>query len=171
MSLLNITYADFSKGKYELHTGMYEQDKINAYIDKYERKYLIKLLGANLFKLFEADLVAGVPQSAIYEAIYNPFEYDYSLGGCIVISEGMVDMIKGFIYFEYMKDQTNQVAVSGNVRPKGENSENVSTLNSMIYTRYNESIRTYKAIGTYICDNLSHYLDYNGIKLRTANWI
>lgn len=171
MSLLNITYADFGKGKYELHTGMYEQDKINAYIDKYERQYLIKLLGVDLFKLFEADLVAGIPQTPIYQTIYGPFEYDYSLGGCIVISEGMVEMIKGFIYFEYLKDQTNQIAVSGNVRPKGENSENVSTLNSMIYTRYNESIRTFKAIKTYICDNLSDYLEYNGVTLRTAYWI
>lgn len=171
MSLLNITYADFGKGKYELHTGMYEQDKINAYIDKYERQYLVKLLGVDLFNLFVADLLSGVPQDPIYQAIYNPFEYDYSQGGCIVFSEGMVEMIKGFIYFQYLKDQTNQVAVSGNVRPLGENSENVSTLNSMIYTRYNESIKTFRAIRTYICDNLSDYLEYNGVNLQTAYWI
>ena len=74
-------------------------------------------------------------------------------------------------YFQYLKDQTNQVAVSGNVRPLGENSENVSTLNSMIYTRYNESVKTFKAIQRFICDNNSNYLDYNGISIRLANWI
>lgn len=171
MSLLNITYADFGKGKYELHTGMYEQEKINAYIDKYERQYLVKLLGVDLFNLFVADLVNGIPQSPIYASLYNPFEYDYSVGGCIVFSEGMVDMIKGFIYFEYLKDQTNQIAVSGNVRPVGENSNPVNNVNSMIYNRYNESIRTFKAIKTFICDNLNDYLEYNGITLRTAYWI
>ena len=54
MSILGITYADFGKGKYELHKGMYEQQKINQYIDKYEKSYLIKLLGVDLFNLFVA---------------------------------------------------------------------------------------------------------------------
>ena len=170
MSLLNITYSDFGKGKYELHSGMYEQTKIDSYIDKYEKQYLIKLLGVELYKLFIADLVAGVPQTTKYLDLYNPFEYDDAT--CwITISEGMVDMVKGFIYFQYLKDQTNQVAVSGNIRPLGENSENVSTLNSMIYTRYNESVKTFKAIQRFICDNNSNYLDYNGISIRLANWI
>lgn len=170
MSLLGITYEDFGSGKYELHHGMYEQAKIDAYITKYERQYLVKLLGVDLFNLFVADLVNNVPQSAVYLALYNPFEYDDA--NCwITISEGMIDMVKGFIYFQYLKDQTNQVAVSGNIRPLGENSENVSTLNSMIYTRYNESVKTYKAIQRYICDNNSDYLEYNGIGIRLANWI
>ena len=83
----------------------------------------------------------------------------------------MIDMIKGFVYYQYLKDLTNNVAVSGNVRPLGENSENVSTLNSMIYTRYNDSVRTFKAIQSYICDFSSDYLKYNGAGLRTAYWI
>jgi hypothetical protein len=170
MSLLDITYEDFGKGKFELHQGMYQQDTIDAYIDKYERQYLVKLLGVELFNLFVADLVSGVPQSARFTQIYNSFEYDDAT--CLItISEGMVDMIKGFIYFQYLKDQTNQVAVSGNVRPMGENSENVSTLNSMIYTRYNEGVKTYKAIQRYIEDNSSNYVEYNGDRIRLAYWI
>jgi hypothetical protein len=117
MSILNITYSDFGKGKYELHKGMYEQQKINEYIDKYERLYLINLLGGNLYTLFVADLVAGVPVLPEYLAIYNAFVYDEN--NCdVVISDGMVEMIKGFIYFEYLKDQINQVWVSGNVAPQ-----------------------------------------------------
>lgn len=170
MSILNITYDDFGKGKFELHHGMYEQTKIQAYIDKYERQYLVKLLGVDLFNLFVADLVAGVPQSAIYLKIYNPFEYD-NVNCYVYISEGMIDMIKGFVYYQYLKDLTNTVAVSGNVRPMGENSENVSTLNSMIYTRYNDSVRTYKTIQKYICDFNSDYLQYNGIGISTAYWL
>ena len=170
MSILNITYDDFGKGKFELHHGMYEQTKIQAYIDKYERQYLVKLSGVDLFNLFVADLVAGVPQSAIYLKIYNPFEYD-NVNCYVYISEGMIDMIKGFVYYQYLKDLTNTVAVSGNVRPMGENSENVSTLNSMIYTRYNDSVRTYKTIQKYICDFNSDYLQYNGIGISTAYWL
>lgn len=170
MSLLNITYTDFGKGKYELQSGMYSQAKIQAYIDKYERQYLIKLLGVELFNLFVADLVNGLPQSAKYLKIYNAFEYD-NVNCNIYISEGMVEMIKGFVYYQYLKDLTNNVAISGNVRPLGENSENVSTLNTMIYTRYNDSIRTYRAIQHYICDFSSDYLTYNGIGQSMAYWI
>ena len=164
MSILGITYNDFGKGKFELHHGMYEQAKIQAYIDKYERQYLVKLLGVELFNQFVADLVANVPQTAKYIKIYNPFEYD-NVNCYIYISEGMIDMIKGFVYYQYLKDLTN------NVRPLGENSENVSTLNSMIYTRYNDSVRTYKAIQQYMCDYSSDYLKYNGIGIRTAYWV
>ncbi len=170
MSILGITYNDFGKGKFELHHGIYEQVKIQAYIDKYEKQYLVKLLGVELFNQFVADLVSGVPQSVIYTKIYNPFEYD-NVNCYIYISEGMIDMIKGFVYYQYLKDLTNNVAISGNVRPTGENSENVSTLNSMMYTRYNESVRTYKAIQHYICDFNSDYLQYNGVRIATAYWI
>jgi hypothetical protein len=171
MSLLNITYQDFGKGKFELHSGMYEQAKIDAYINKYEKQYLIKLMGVDLYNLFVADLVAGIPTDPIYLALYNSFEYDKATCGGIVISEGMIDMVKGFVYFQYLKDQTNQVWVSGSVAPVGENSDNVSTLNMMIYTRYNDSIRSFKAIQQYICDNMTIYLDYNGKGLKTAYWI
>jgi len=170
MSILGITYDNFGKGKFELHHGMYEQAKIQAYIDKYERQYLVKLLGVELFNEFVADVVGGVPQSARFTKIYNSFEYD-NVNCYVYISEGMVDMVKGFVYYQYLKDLTNAVAVSGNVRPTGENSENVSTLNSMIYTRYNDSVRTYKAIQTYICDFNTDYLKYNGMKVGTAYWI
>lgn len=170
MSILGIIYSDFGKGKFELHHGMYEQAKIQAYIDKYERQYLVKLLGVELFNEFVADLSSNVPQSAKYLKIYNSFEYD-NVDCNIHISEGMIDMIKGFIYYQYLKDLTNNVAVSGNVRPMGENSENVSTLNSMIYTRYNDSVRTYKAIQYYICDFNSDYLKYNGISIGMAYWL
>lgn len=170
MSILNITFSDFGKGKYELHKGMYEQQKINEYIDKYERLYLINLLGGNLYNLFVADLVAGVPVSTEYLAIYNAFVIDEN--NCdVVISDGMVEMIKGFIYFEYLKDQINQVWVSGNVSPQGENSTNISTLNQQIYTRYNDGVRIYRAIQWYICKNSNDYLDYNGKNKSFTHWI
>ena len=43
MSFVAIT--DFESGKYILHTGMYEDSQIQAYIDDYEEKYLTHLLG------------------------------------------------------------------------------------------------------------------------------
>ena len=170
MSILGLTPSNFGKGKFELHSGMYETETIQAYIDKYERRYLIDLLGVDLFTLFVADLVTFIPQDAIYLAIFNSFEYDKSSCG-IVRSEGMIEMLKGFIYFKYLADLTSVVGVTGVVKPKGENSEMGSDLNQVIYTRYNESIKTFQAIQSLICDNSTDYTTYNGQTLKTAYWL
>jgi hypothetical protein len=171
-NVLNITYADFGKGKWELATGIYEQQKINGYIDLYTNRLLAELLGVDLYNLFVADLdpLTFVPQDPKYLAIYNAFMHQGN--NCnVIISDGMVDMIKGFIYFEYLKDQINQVWVSGNVAPVGENSKNISTLSQQIYTRYNQGVFTYDAIQHYICDNSSDYPKYDGQRKLTTYWI
>jgi hypothetical protein len=70
-------------------------------------------------------------------------------------SAGIIEMLKGFIYFEYSKDLYNQMTPYGNVRPKAENSSVVNTLQTMIYARYNEAITTYRAIRNYIFLNFN----------------
>lgn len=172
MNVLNITYKDFGKGKWELATGMYEQQKINNYIDLYTNRLLAELMGVELYDLFVADLdpVTFLPVDPIYVKIYNPFMHQ-DANCCVMISDGMVDMIKGFIYFMYLKDQINQVWVSGNVAPIGENSKDISTLSQQIYTRYNQGVFTYHAIQQYMCDNSSDYPKYKGQSKLTTYWI
>ena len=156
-----ITIQDFKKGKFELHTGMYAQASIQDYIDRYEKKYLIMLLGVTLYDEFEADLVVGggsVPTEARFLKIFNSFGMD-NFGG-VLYSEGILEMLKGFIYFEYVKDLTNQMTPNGNVIPVGENSQNGTTLYSMMYARYNESCLTYKVIQHFI--NFGNEFDYSG---------
>ena len=148
-----VNISDFT-GKYQLSTGMYDVTKLQDYIDKYEERYLIELFGANLYTEFMSDLLANVPQSPNFLKVFNPF-YENLTFRQLIISDGIKEMLKGFIYFEYSKDLINQMTPYGNVRPISENSEPVSTLYSMIYTRYNESIRSYKAIQTYIQVNMN----------------
>ena len=59
-------------------------------------------------------------------------------------------MLKGFIFFEYAKDLLNQMTPFGNVRQRAENSTAILALQSQMYNRYNEAIRTYRAIRDYI---------------------
>lgn len=149
-----LTVQDFT-GKYQLSTGMYDVTKLQDYIDKYEKRYLIELFGANLYDEFMSDLtVLNVPQSPNFIKVYNPFYENVTLRQ-LIISEGILEMLKGFVYFEYSKDLINQMTPYGNVRPISENSEPVSTLYSMIYARYNEAIKTYRAIQTYIVTNFN----------------
>lgn len=149
-----LTPQDFT-GKHELHTGLYDQSKLQDYIDRYEKKYLIEMFGATLFDDFIADLdVNNVPQSPNFIQIFGDFHLNVSLHE-LLISEGILEMLKGFIYFEYSKDQMNQQTPFGNVTQLSENSKKVTTLNSMIYTRYNEAVKTYNAIQKFMILNLN----------------
>lgn len=147
-----LTPDDF-KGKFSLHTGMYTNATIQEYIDRYEPLYLMQLFGAKMYDQFVSDMgMFNVPISPNFLYLYNPFHENYAFNR-LVVSNGLIDMLKGFVYFEYCKDLTNQMTVNGNVRPVGENSGDVSTLYSMMYARYNEAVRTYRAIQTHIVNN------------------
>lgn len=149
-----ITPTDFT-GKYELHRGMYTQNTIQDYIDIYVKRYLIDLLGADLYDLFIADLdVNQIPLSPNYQKIYFPFHMDGNIE-TTVISEGLKQMLKGFVYFEYVKDLTNQNTINGQTIPQNENSLTATSLYSMMYTRFNEAVRTYRAIQWYIVTNMT----------------
>lgn len=148
-----LTVQDFT-GKYQLSTGMYDVTKLQDYIIRYEKRYLIELFGAKLYDEFISDLVLNIPKSPNFLKVFNPFYENVTLRQ-LIISEGIKEMLKGFIYFEYSKDLINQMTPYGNVRPISENSEPVSTLYSMIYARYNEAIKSYKAIQTYIQINMN----------------
>jgi hypothetical protein len=147
-------------GKYALHTGMYDVNKLQNYIDIYEPRYLKNLLGVDLYNQFQSDLLNNVPQSPNFLKIFNAFSedlgynfyttYGFAYNSNQLDSEGMKQMLKGFIYFEYSKDLVNQMTPYGNVKPLSENSEVANTGFSMIYTRYNEAIRSYRSIQSYI---------------------
>ena len=169
-----VSIQDFiAGGKFELHTGMYDQAKLIEYIDRYEPQYLRQLLGVDLYNEFEADLIlgAGVPTETRFLVIFDELNFDYSY--CIYQSKGMKDILLGFIYFEYVRDLDNQMTSIGNVLPKGENSDRVTSLDTRMWERYNESIKSYQAIQKYICRNTESY-DYdkfNGRHKQTAYWI
>jgi hypothetical protein len=166
-----ITIADFT-GKYELHRGMYDTAKMQDYIDKYEPLYLVHLLGANLYEEFKNDLIlgGGIPTEPRFTMIYDAFNYDYNCD--ILISQGIKEMLLGFIYFEYLKDLSNQVTTAGNVKPVGENSLNTSTLNTMMYSRYNDGTKIYRTIQYYICVvEPMDYEGFNGNPKEYAYWL
>ena len=153
---------DFT-GKYELHTGMYDQAKLLEYIQIYEEQYLIDLFGATLYDDFINDLDNNnYPESPNFQKVFDPFHLDntsngfltsYNTYNSVIISKGILDMLKGFIYFEYVKDTANQITSQGQKIPQGENSLTATTLYNMMYTRYWEALKTYRAIQWYIYRN------------------
>mgnify|MGYP001241708226 FL=1 len=148
-----LTPSDFT-GKYELHTGMYDTAKLQSYIDKFEERYLRELLGVDLYNEFISDIhpTLNVPKSPNFIKIFQPLYEDVTMYSMLE-SEGMLEMLKGFIYFEYAKDQMMQQTTFGGVQQKSENSKVLNTLQTLIYNRYNEAIRSYRAIQDYILLN------------------
>jgi hypothetical protein len=142
---------------------MYDQAKLLNYIQIYEERYLIDLLGARLYDEFILDLDNNnYPESPNFQKIFDPFHYDNASTGFftrdnlynkVVISSGILEMLKGFIYFEYVKDSANQMTSNGQVIPQNENSLTATTLYNMMYTRYWEALKTYRAIQWYIITN------------------
>lgn len=176
--------ADFSqRGKYYIPFNQNlcgSEEELQAYIDRYEKRYLIDLLGCDLAELFIADLFGGVPQDPIYQAIYEEICVDLTEGfnsiyygtcGCKpkrIISRGMKSMLMGFIFFEFMRDQPFQKGNTGVTVGMAENSEYAPFSKWGIDQYYNESISDYQNIQYFIYENQEDYSQFNGVKKEIA---
>lgn len=130
---------------------MYDVQKLQAYINKYEGRYLRQLFGVTMYNSFMSDIdqQTNEPKSPNFQYIFNPFAEDVTLYQ-IVDSDGILEMLKGFIFFEYVKDLLNQMTPYGNVQQRAENSTAILALQSQSYNRYNDAVRTLRAIRDYI---------------------
>jgi len=157
MSILLNT--DFT-GKYHIALTKFNDDDLDTYIEKYEKKYLTRLLGVDLYNLFMDELdLNNPPTTPIYKAIFDAFSLD---DGCdIVESNGMKEMLKGFIYFHYIFDNQQQQTPIGTTKQSAENSS-VLNINGLTVMRFNEGVETYRAIQRYIELNSSDYIAFNG---------
>jgi len=185
--------ATYFTGYYRISQDAQVNTILSEYITKFEKKYLVDLLGYDLYQLFIADFSGGVPQTAIYETIYNELNYDpdssdstfipsqYNMSnyacnfrsGEVVptLSLGMSEMLKGFVFFHFVSDMNLQVSPTGVISNKNENAEVFAgkTL-EFIEARYNESIDSYKVIRRYLQDNLSVYPTFKGVEKGRINW-
>jgi hypothetical protein len=65
-------------GKFEIHQGMYDVANIDAYIQKYELRYLVEMLGVDLFNAYYLDANAQldhIPLDPLFSFIYEPFTW------------------------------------------------------------------------------------------------
>jgi hypothetical protein len=148
---------DFSSGEYKVPQNCF--DSIQDYLDKYEKNYLTRILGAELYDLFIADLVSGVPQTQIYLDIFNEFRIDEDR--CIRISEGLKETLKQFCYFHIIRDLGVKKGIGGVGKYNSEVSE--TGYNGFnIVEAYNEGVDNVKAIQWYICENDADYPTFNG---------
>lgn len=155
-----LTLADFDSGKAKVNYNSHQEGDFEAYITRYERVYLIELLGVELYNLLIADLVAGVPSSSRFLAIYNPIAVEIS--GENVTTRGIVEMLKGFIYFHWVRDNMTQQTTVGSKRTSSENATNISGTSALIQARFNDSVEDSRNVQLFIYENDEDYPEYNG---------
>lgn len=131
-------------------------------IDRFEKKYLIKLLGAELYDLF-IDGIEEMVVDPIWTALLEDFHIDNN--GCLIESEGIKVMLLGFIYYEYVKIQTEKQTPIGNTQPAAENASLIG-VSSIVVQRQIWSTDTYKAIQQYILLNIDDYPTFNGVEMK-----
>lgn len=151
-----INKSDFT-GEYSLVKS--NSDDINLFIEKYEKEILMQLLGSDLLVLFQADLVAHVPQDPIYLNIYNAFVKE--LNGYCVESKGMKDMCLAYVYFFYSRKHPKKPSMNGPVENLTENSIKADL--TFLIPVYNRAIKTFKNIRYYIKYNEYIYPTFSGI--------
>lgn len=158
-----VVNTDFT-GKYHIPVTKYNDTILDEYIEKYERKYLTMLLGVELYDLFMDELDAhNPPTTPIYKVIYDYLAFDSTCQ--TFVSNGIKEMLIGFIYFHYVSDGQQYQSPIGIVGQNGENGE-VLNITSLSIQRYNDNVDSFRAIQQYIEENSSDYLSYNGQYLR-----
>ena len=166
-----LTINDFENGRFKIPVNPKQEIDLMDKIQYVEDNYLPKLFGVELYDLFIADLAlptAGEPTDPRFIKLFNSFNYQNS-GGCadLVRSEGIKQMLKGFVYYLYNRDIVSRITTVGIKKTESENSINMTAISHDITSRFNESVSTYKAIQFYICETDDFdYPEYNGVNQR-----
>lgn len=153
-----ISSSDFV-GKYAIPQDSFSD--LDGFIDEYEESLLVDLLGFDFFTAFQANLSGNppAPTEANFLKIYNKLYVDQN---CIMIrSEGMVKMLLGFIFWEYMRQVKFKATTQGVVVNAADTSK--PTPYGYLYKYYNDAVSTYHAIQHYICTNPNDFaIKFNG---------
>ena len=158
--------TDFT-GKYAISQNNFNTSDLQAFIDKYESIYVYDLLGVELGNLLLDDITTDFtpPVTTKYATIFNVLSQDDPL----VRSNGIKEMLLGFVYFEFVRTQTVQNTLVGNVLNQNEVSVNVDFANTVVYLNYNEAIRTYRGIQCYVLDKFTDYPEFKGLMKTFAH--
>lgn len=168
-----VNVSDFENWKLKISKTCYQEDDLQACIDKIETIYFQDLVGCALWTLMVAEWDASaLPHSFTtqrYIDIYNAFCTDGDCG--IERSAGIKEMLIHFIYFEYVRGQAFENRTAGMTKTKSENSDPASPNEHGLFTVYNEGIDTYWTIRKYICDNIATYPEFKGIHKEKTSWL
>ena len=166
-----LTIDDFEFGEFKIALDPEQEQDLDLYIDKAESEYLPRLFGLDFYNLFVADwnsAPVGVPTDPRFSKVYNEFT---DQNDCVMVqSLGMEEMLKGIVYYLFLRDVVTRSTTVGLESVIGENTESVTAIGHDITRRYNEAIDTFHTIQYYMHTfNPADYPEYKGVNVRMAN--
>jgi hypothetical protein len=164
--MILLSTSDFTGYNY-INTSTASLPKLQAYIDRYEKMYILQLLGVELGELFIADL-SNASQDVRFVAIQDPF-YEQTDAGHIYQSNGMIEFLCAAIAYHYIKDTQFSHTISGVGKKLLEAQKDQSGENAHRYgeRRFNEELNTVDAIQWY-CKTFDSatYPEYKGVEIK-----
>ena len=114
----------------ELLTGSFAT--MDSYIEKYEKDFLIKLLGYTTYKDFLANpsTYAGLINGAEYTMQYNGLKTVRWNG---LVNDDLISPIAYYVYYHFMRDLATSTATVGVTMANSENSSVVSMSHKLTF--------------------------------------
>lgn len=159
--------------KYAISKSQFNTTDLQAFIDKYELLYLYDLLGVTLGNLFYTDIAANTflpPPTVRFATIFNALYQDGDTFCGQIRSEGVKEMLKGFIYWEFVKSTKTFNTITGTVVGQNEASRETDWNETEVYNNYNQAVHSYRSIQRYIDENSSTYPEYKGLSKQLNSW-
>jgi hypothetical protein len=143
-------------GHFRIAINKHETDTLQSFIDRFEKIYLTDLFGPTIYTAFKADLNPAnpnTPNNTPFTTIFDFFQITDSCGQTFNCN-GLLDMLKGFIYYHWNAENWLKKTASGTVVIDSENStvRNSATIGLANY--WNDAVMNYDLIQLYICQNI-----------------
>lgn len=125
------------------------EKNLSWYIEKYEREYLIRLLGRDMYKTFISNLNDGSDWLRLRDEIF-------------VTSDGLgYSPAANYVYFYSMRDMQTQTSPKGEVRGKQDNATTVSAYDKLVRV-WNDMVDSSREIISFILENKHVFGEPNG---------
>lgn len=161
---------DFKQGSLTIAYNNITEADLQECINSIELDTITDLLGCSLGFMFISDYTPGVGfANTRFKTLFEPFATDTDFGP--LKSEGIKEMLKGFIYFEYVRNQPNQDRQNGLVNAVNENSTPISGGQGSLHLKHNRAANTYSAIQCYVGLHADMYPEFKGVLKKRASWI
>lgn len=162
MSIISI--ADFSAGELKITRNNAVDTDLQSYIDETEEKFLRSLLGDTLFIEFSAQLPTPTLQK--WTDLLNGYNYtieNESGENETVYFIGIKKMLRLFTWFYFVREQSFQNSIVGQVKGASQASANASMaeISRLIKKRYNKAVSLY--------DESYQFIKQNDIQERVSS--
>lgn len=138
-------------------------ERINFFIDRYEKEFLYKILGVGCFNDFIAGINASTPETkwtnlkngCEFINTYNVLDKYYGL-----VNNVKKSPIAYYVYYHFLRDGYTQTAGIGEVKANAENATVVSPAGKMI-SAWNEMVDLNRSLLDFLYVNGTDYPKYN----------